>query len=87
MTKQKKSIVQTPTKGKGGGKVSSSGSSSKGGKSESVELKDCPLEFRNFDSVDASSAPNYFGILKRPQNEVDINELSSVYTTLKICKV
>ena len=79
MTKQKKSIVQTPTKGKGGGKVSSS---SKGGKSESVELKDCPLEFRNFDSVDASSAPNYFGILKRPQNEVDINEKSSVYTVI-----
>jgi len=81
MTKQKKSIVQTPTKGKGGGKVSSS---SKGGKTESVELKDCPLDFRNFDSVDASSAPNYFGILKRPQNEdIGLEDLDGLQLELE----
>ena len=68
MTKnQKKSLAPTPTKGKGGGK-----GSSKGGKSEAVDLKDlkdCPLDFRKFDPVDAAKAPNYFNIFKKPPSE------------------
>lgn len=66
MTKnQKKSSVPTPTKGKGGGK----GAASKGGKSEAVDLKDCPLDFRKFDPLDPSKAPNYFNIFKKPPSE------------------
>ena len=64
MTKQKKSIVQTPTKGKGG-----KGGSSKGGKSENVDIKDVPLDLKTFDILDSGTAPNYFNVIKRPQNE------------------
>ncbi len=43
MTKQKRgSLVQTPTKGKGGGKGGG------GGKTETVLLKDCPLQLKEF---------------------------------------
>ena len=65
MTKnKKKSNVPTPTKGKGGGK----GAATKG-KSEAVDLKDCPLDFRKFDPVDSTKAPNYFNIFKKPPSE------------------
>jgi len=81
MTKQKKSIVQTPSKGKGGGKVSSKG----GGKSENIDVKDCPLELRTFDSVDSSSAPNYFNVLKKPQNEeIGLEDLDGLQLELEL---
>ena len=80
MTKQKKSIIQTPTKGKGGGK----GSSSKGGKSEAVDIKDCPLELKSFDSVDSASAPNYFNTLKKPASEdIGLEDLDSLQLELE----
>ena len=66
MTKQKKSILQTPTKGKGG---KGDRSSSKGGKTENVDIKDVPLEFRTFDVLDSVAAPSYFSVIKRPQSE------------------
>ena len=68
MTKHhKKGLVPTPTKGKGGGK---GGSSSKGGgKQENMDLKDCPLDFKQFDHLEAPSAPRFFNVLKRPQGE------------------
>jgi len=45
MTKQKRgALVPTPTKGKGGGKGGGGG----GGKTETVLLKDCPLQFKEF---------------------------------------
>ena len=34
-----------------------------------MDLKDCPLDFRKFDPVDASKAPNYFNIFKKPPSE------------------
>ena len=81
MTKQKKSIVTTPSKGKGGGKVSSKG----GGKSENIDVKDCPLELRTFDSVDPSSAPNYFNVLKKPQNEeIGLEDLDGLQLELEL---
>ena len=79
MTKQKKSIVQTPTKGKGG-----KGSSSKGGKSENVDIKDIPLDFKTFDIVDSGAAPNYFNIIKRPQNEeIGMEDLDNLQLELE----
>ena len=66
MTKHtKKNLVPTPTKGKGGGKGSSKG----GGKQENMELKDCPLDFKQFDHLEAHSAPRFFNVLKRPTGE------------------
>lgn len=38
MTKEKKGSAPTPTKGKGGGK----------GSGKDIDLKDCPLEFKQF---------------------------------------
>ena len=66
MTKHKKSLPPTPTKGKGGGK-----GSSKGGKAENMDVKDCPLDFKQFDSLEATSAPRFFNVLKRPTGEGD----------------
>ena len=64
MTKHtKKSLVPTPTKGKGGGKGSSKG------KQENMDLKDCPLDFKQFDHLEAHSAPRFFNVLKRPSGE------------------
>ena len=81
MTKQKKSIVQTPTKGKGGGKGSSS---SRGGKSENIDLKDCPLELKTFEPVDATSAPNYFNVIKRLSSEdIGLEDLDSLQLELE----
>ena len=85
MTKnQKKSLVPTPTKGKGGGK---GGSSSKGGKSEAVDLKDlkdCPLDFRQFDLVDSAKAPNYFSILKKsPSEDIGMEDLDGIQLELE----
>ena len=66
MTKHKKSLVPTPTKGKGGGK----GSTSKGsGKQENMDLKDCPLDFKQFDHLEPPGAPRFFNVLKRPTGE------------------
>ena len=86
MTKnQKKSLVPTPTKGKGGGKGASS---SKGGKSEAVDLKDlkdCPLDFRKFDPVDSSKAPNYFNIFKKPPSEdIGMEDLDGLQLELEM---
>ena len=41
------------------------------GKSESVELKDCPLELKE---IEAPECPRYTGVLKRGDTEVMINE-------------
>ena len=91
MTKHKKSLVPTPTKGKGGGKPGKVGFSESylphtvwppntrpcdnfvqvSGKSESVELKDCPLELKE---IEAPECPRYTGVLKRGDTEVMINE-------------
>ena len=86
MTKnQKKSLVPTPTKGKGGGK---GGGSSKGGKSEAVDLKDlkeCPLDFRKFDPVDSAKAPNYFNIFKKPPSEdIGMEDLDGLQLELEM---
>ena len=64
MTKHtKKSLPPTPTKGKGGGKGSSKG------KQENMDLKDCPLDFKQFDHLEAHSAPRFFNVLKRPSGD------------------
>lgn len=64
MTKHtKKSLPPTPTKGKGGGKASSKG------KQENMDLKDCPLDFKQFDHLEAHSAPRFFNVLKRPSGD------------------
>ena len=83
MTKnQKKSLVPTPTKGKGGGK---GGSSSKGGKSEAVDLKDCPLDFRKFDPFDSAKAPNYFNIFKKsPSEDIGMEDLDGLQLELEM---
>ena len=86
MTKnQKKSLVPTPTKGKGGGK---GGGSSKGGKSEAVDLKDlkdCPLDFRKFELVDSAKAPNYFNIFKKPPSEdIGMEDLDGLQLELEM---
>ena len=47
MTKQKRALVPTPTKGKGGGKGGS-------GKTETIDLKDCPLELKMFPIPDSA---------------------------------
>lgn len=52
MTKQKRTLVPTPTKGKGGGK-GGSGSGGGGGKTETIDLKDCPLELKHFPIPDS----------------------------------
>ena len=66
MKKEKKALVPTPTKGKGGGKGSSNKS---GGKQENMEVKECPLDFRQFDPLENHSAPRFFNVLKRPTGE------------------
>ena len=86
MTKnQKKSLVPTPTKGKGGGKGASS---SKGGKSEAFELKDlkdCPLDFRKFEPVDSTKAPNYFNTFKKPPSEdIGLEDLDGLQLELEM---
>ena len=78
MTKHKKSLVPTPTKGKGGGKPGKVNFSESlpltqrcflqvSGKSESVDLKDCPLELKE---IEAPECPRYTGVLKRGDTEV-----------------
>jgi hypothetical protein len=50
MTKQKRALVPTPTKGKGGGKGGGGG----GGKTETIQLKDCPLQLKDFPIPDSA---------------------------------
>ena len=82
MTKHKKSLVPTPTKGKGGGKPGKVNFSESlhftqrcllqvSGKSESVDLKDCPLELKE---IEAPECPRYTGVLKRGDTEVILEE-------------
>jgi len=82
MTKHKKSQVPTPTKGKGGGKGRES---SKGGsKTENIEVKDCPLDFKQFSVVDATAAPRYFSLQKRvPTEEVGLEDLDGLQQELE----
>ena len=48
-------------------------------------MKDCPLELRTFDSVDPSSAPNYFNVLKKPQNEeIGLEDLDGLQLELEL---
>jgi len=75
MTKHKKSLVPTPTKGKGGGKPGKVS-----GKSESVELKDCPLELKE---IEAPECPRYTGVLKRGDTEVSLEELDGLQQELE----
>jgi hypothetical protein len=66
MTKHKKSLVPTPTKGKGGGKPGKGGP---GGKAEggTVDLRDSPLDLKDWEGPEC---PRYTGILKRGDTEV-----------------
>ena len=41
------------------------------GKSESVDLKDCPLELKE---IEAPECPRYTGVLKRGDTEVILEE-------------
>jgi len=75
MTKHKKSLVPTPTKGKGGGKPGKVS-----GKGESVDLKDLPLELKE---IEAPECPRYTGILKRGDTEVSLDELDGLQQELE----
>ena len=103
MTKHKKSLVPTPTKGKGGGKPGKVGFSESNlphtvwpphtrpcdnfvqvsGKSESVELKDCPLELKE---IEAPECPRYTGVLKRGDTEVMIKPTTTMIDEEKVRK-
>ncbi|XP_023321858.1 transcriptional adapter 3-B-like [Eurytemora carolleeae] len=68
MTKEKKGSAPTPTKGKGGGK----------GSGKDIDLKDCPLEFKQF-SVEN---PKYLSILKEGEN-IGLEDLDSLQFELE----
>ncbi len=77
MTKQKRgSLVPTPTKGKGGGKGGG------GGKTETVLLKDCPLQLKEF-PVD-NSAPKYVLI---PDTSSTLLTGSGLFCSIRILHV
>lgn len=59
MTKHKtKSVMSSPTKGKGGGK----GKGEAGGKQSHIDLKDCPLDLKEFASMDFASVPRFASV-------------------------
>jgi len=74
MTKHKKAVMTTPTKGKGGGKPG------KGGKGESMEVKDCPLELKELEGMEC---PRYTGVLKRGDTEVSLEDLDGLQQELE----
>lgn len=75
MTKHKKSLVPTPTKGKGGGKPGKGS-----GKGEAVELRDSPLEMKEWEGPEC---PRFTGVLKRGDTEVSLDELDSIQQELE----
>ena len=49
-----------------------------------MDIKDCPLELKSFDSVDSASAPNYFNTLKKPASEdIGLEDLDSLQLELE----
>jgi len=77
MTKHKKTLVPTPTKGKlpppskGGGKPA---------KSEDVELKECPLDLKEWE---VPEFPRTSNVIKRGDSEVNLEELDGLQQELE----
>merc|ERR1719319_155024 len=67
MTKHKKAVMTTPTKGKSGGKPG------KGGKVESMEVKE----------LEGMECPRYTGVLKRGDTEVSLEDLDGLQQELE----
>jgi len=75
MTKHKKNVVPTPSKGKGGGKPGKGS-----GKTENVDLKECPLDLKEWETQEC---PRYTGVIKRGDTEVGLEELDGLQQELE----